>query len=377
MTSPVTLRKRLEFLNLDGEASKYLEQGASRIADHLPGSLDAFYAQLRLFPEVSRFFSDDQQMDSAKAAQANHWRAIASGRFDDDYIHSVERIGRMHAKIGLEPRWYIGGYALILENLLMGILQEDQKTGLFAGRSRSALPDKARVASLVVKAAMLDMDIVISTYLEAAEQARLKIEAEQTKVVDALREGLAALALGDLTASISIEVQPQHQQLKADFNSAIAKLREALGAIASGSDSIHSGAGEISQAANDLSRRTEHQAAALEETAAALDQVTATVKRSAENAAQANAVVLAARQDAEKSGEVVREAVTAMAHIEESSQRISQILGVIDEIAFQTNLLALNAGVEAARAGEAGRGFAVVAAEVRPLPNARPMRPGR
>ena len=202
---------------------------------------------------------------------------------------------------------------------------------------------------------------------KAAEEERAARSAEQADVVTSLASGLRQLSEGNLTIRINNTFAKDYEQLRADFNDAMGKLQEAMKAIVVNSGGIRSGAGEISQASDDLSRRTEQQAASLEETAAALDEITATVRKTAEGAKQANNVVAATRSDAETSGQVVRETVSAMAEIEKSSKQISQIIGVIDEIAFQTNLLALNAGVEAARAGEAGRGFAVVASEVRAL----------
>jgi methyl-accepting chemotaxis protein len=302
-------------------------------------------------------------MARAKQRQIDHWRRIVTAEFDEGWVRSVQTVGEVHARIGLEPRWYIAGYAHILAGLFRKLIEARLagKFGALVSGRRMASQLAAELGTLL-RATLLDMDLAISVYIERLSEELEKERSAAQHRCDILSAGLARLREGDLGVSIDAETNAA-----TGFNDTVARLRETVVAVREAAEALDRSAAEIASASHDLARRTEQQAASLEETSASLEQLKRNVAEAASRADIASRKVAEAREEAEAGVIVVRESKKAMGQISASSSEVGQILGVIDELAFQTNLLALNAGVEAARAGEAGRGFAVVATEVRQL----------
>lgn len=362
--------RRMGFMGLGRPSAGYMAV-SPLLRRTVPLALAAFYERIRAEPETRRFFRDEAQITTASNAQQRHWDAIIDGRADAEYASAVRTIGHVHARIGLEPRWYIGGYSILLAHLTRAIVERPKK--LFASRRDHDRVTAEALAELNQRV-LLDMDLAISIYLDVLQEERDRVqaaqdaaEARQTEVVRALGDALHALADNDLSVTIPDVFPEEYRSLQNDFHAATRALRTAVRAVADSVESLSAGSSQLAVASEDLATRTERQAANLERTVSEAEAIANEVAATADGARQTAEAVAAARADVAQTSQVVGDAVNAIHAIAASSTEIARFTSLIDEIAFQTNLLALNAGVEAARAGEAGRGFAVVAQEVRAL----------
>ncbi len=317
----VDRERRLRFMRINPQTGELLREFLKVLEPALPNILDGFYGHVRREPELARMIGDD--VPRLKLAQSSHWRRLFDGRFDEQYIHSVRAIGLVHNKIGLEPRWYIGGYNFVLGQLTRLAVE----TSRWRGKRLSALLDA------IVSAVMLDMDFAISVYQDAmlAERAQ-----RQSKVSEAITE----------------------------FNG---HAKIALDTVSGAASSLQAAATSLTKTAEMAAQQCTGVAAGSEEASANVETVATAAEELSASIAEISRQVAESTKIAGKAVDQANSTNTTVQSLAERAKTIGEVVNLITDIASQTNLLALNATIEAARAGEAGKGFAVVAAEVKNL----------
>lgn len=317
------LQERIDFMQITDNTSKLLSDFWPVVEKHLTAIIDGFYNHVTSVPHLKAMLGD--QVPRLKSAQKKHWEGLFSGRFDGRYFESVNRIGLIHNKIGLEPRWYIGGYNFVLSRL----------TSLATQKYKWSPKKMAETIRAVNCAVMLDMDIAISTYQEALLEDRMR----RSKMLDELMKSFEGKTT-TLVSTVSTAAQTLQQTAHTMSDVARNTITQST---------------SVASAAEEASANVQTVASAAEELSASVNEISRQVSKSTEVAKRAV-----------KDTEVTNELVNKLA---EGAQKIGDIVKLINDIAGQTNLLALNATIEAARAGEAGKGFAVVASEVKNLAN--------
>ena len=325
MSVSAELVERLAFAGFTDVQRAALTKFGPTLERELPRILDKFYANLRGWPQLAAMFKGSDAMPRAANAQAAHWQMLFSGRFDDAYVMSVKKIGLMYSKIGLDPRWYIGGYTFILRHLFDLAARSTGRSMTGAGANRAA-----DLCTAINMAVMIDMDLAISCYI-----AENKVAYDQK---------LAALA----------------EDFQGQVAGLVDQLSVASNELEASAQSMSHNTGEANNRALAVAAAAEQASAGVQTVASAAEQLSASIQMIASQVTESSNTTQRAVADAQQTDATVRA-------LDEAAERIGTVVGLIGQIAGKTNMLALNASIEAARAGEAGKAFEVVAAEVKAL----------
>jgi methyl-accepting chemotaxis protein len=323
MTTEIS--ERLAFVGIDAECRATLAEALPMLERELPAVIDLFYTNVKQWPDQMAMFNGAAGMNRASNAQLKHWVRLFSGRFDQDYVDSVRRIGLVHSRIGLDPRWYLGGYSYVLA-ALYPVVAKKMGGGVFRNRSEKV----AKLIAAMQQAAMIDMELAVTVYLEENKAAYDK-------------------RLGDMAN---------------DFEARIGKMTDVLAAAAT---ELEATAETMTSATGDNNQRTMAVAAAAEQASAGVQTVASATEQLSASIRMINDQVLESARKAEQAVADARKTSDIVRTLAKAAETIGDVTDVISQLATKTNMLALNASVEAARAGEAGKTFEVVAGQVKEL----------